>query len=169
MRFPMIALAGACAMALAACETTGGGYNQAGYGNPISNLSSCQRNALLGAAGGALIGGMTAGKGAKTEGAVLGAAVGGLGTYGICRYLDNQSITRAEQGYAYSAANNRPYSTSWQGQGGTQNFSVAQPVSAGPNCRRLSGTLSVPGEGVQSLPPETYCRGADGVWRPSAG
>jgi surface antigen len=168
MRFPMIALAGVCAMTLAACETTGG-YNQAGYGSPISNLSSCQRNALLGAAGGALLGGMTAGKGAKTEGAVLGAAVGGLGTYGICRYLDNQSIARAEQGYAYSAANNRPYSSSWQGQGGTQNFSVAQPVAAGPNCKRLNGTLTVPGEGSQNLPPETYCRGADGVWRPAAG
>jgi surface antigen len=168
MRLPMIALAGAMAMAVSACETTGAGYNQAGYGNPVSNLSSCQRNALLGAAGGAVLGGLTAGKGAKTEGAVVGAAVGGLGTYGVCRYLDNQSVSRVEQGYQYSLNNNAPYSTSWQGQGGTQNLYVAQPTAAGANCKRLSSTLTVPGEGKQNLPPETYCRGPDGVWRPAA-
>lgn len=163
---------GAAALALTAtaCESTGyggGGYGGGG-GSVFGNLSSCQRNALIGAGVGALAGGVVAGEGAKTEGALLGGALGAAGTYGVCRYMDQNSAQRVQNGY-YSALNTgQPYSTSWQGSDGTRSLYVADPVASGANCQRLSATLTVPGQGAQQLPPETYCRDPSGQWRPAA-
>jgi len=172
MRIPALTALVVLAFSTAACET-GPGYGSGpyagggAYGGGSSQLSSCQRNALLGAAGGALLGGITAGKGVKTEGAVLGAAVGGLGVYGVCRYLDQQSVSRVETGYQSSLNQDRPYESSWNGPNGDESLYVPAPTSAGANCKRLQATLTTPSGGQQPLPPETYCRGGDGQWRPS--
>ncbi|MGE3866721.1 MAG: hypothetical protein AB7G04_07385, partial [Hyphomonadaceae bacterium] len=149
-----------------ACET-GYGYNAGGGAGGGLSLSKCQTQALVGAAAGALLGGSVAGRGAKTEGAVLGGALGAAGTYGVCRYMDQNSYARINSGYQYAAQNNAPYQTNWQGPEGTRSVSIAKPVPAGGNCKRMGGVMNVQGAGAQPLPQETYCQGPDGVWRPA--
>ena len=130
----------------------------------MSLLHSCTGKAAIGAGAGAVLGGLTASKGQKTEGALLGAAVGGLGTFGVCRYIDTRASTRIDKAYKYAAANGAPYTTSWNTKNGVNRLRVAQPVRDGANCKILNATLSVAGGARQSLPQETYCRASNGKW-----
>jgi hypothetical protein len=162
----LILLSGALALTLASagCET-GYGYNAGGGGG--LNLSKCQTQALIGGAAGAILGGAVAGRGAKTEGAILGGALGAAGTYGVCRYMDQRSYSQIETGYQTAVSRDRPYSNNWTADdGGKRSLYVPQPRRVGARCKELRGTLTVP-DGVQALPPETYCQGDDGVWRPA--
>jgi hypothetical protein len=127
-------------------------------------LHSCAGKAAIGAGAGAVLGGMVAGKGAKTEGALLGAAVGGLGTYGVCRYIDTRASARIDKAYKYAAATGKPYTTSWTTKQGVNRLRIAQPVRDGAHCKILNATLSVGGGARQSLPQETYCRASNGKW-----
>ena len=131
-------------------------------------FQNCTQKAAAGAAGGAVLGALLGSHGQKQEGALLGAAVGGLGTFGICRYVTTRSAARIESAYKTAAATNHSYSTSWNGSNGTESLYVPKPHADGSSCRRMQGTLTVPGAGQQSLPEGTYCRTANGTWK-SAG
>src|SRR5262245_8398693 len=108
MRTKFVALACAGLLALSACETagygqsgggygqTGGGYGQAGGG---TQLSRCTRQALIGAGVGAVAGALIGSEKNRGENAAMGAAAGGLGTYGVCRWLSAREQQRVEAGY----------------------------------------------------------------------
>lgn len=176
-RFPShvaAALALAAALGVSACETGpyGGGYGGGGYGGGGfgSNLSKCQRNALIGAGIGAVIGGVTAPSGNKTENAVLGGAIGAAGTYGACKLLDNREQARVEGAYLNALNRNAPVSETWVGGNGQSRvLQVTRPERDYNNaeCRTLQSTLSVGQGPAQPLPPERYCRTGTG-WTPSA-
>src|SRR5690606_13055511 len=85
MRMRMLCAVFAGALALSACETTGG-YG-GGYGAPRTQLSQCMRNALIGAGVGAVAGAAIGDSDNRVENAAIGAAVVGAGTYGVCRLL----------------------------------------------------------------------------------
>jgi surface antigen len=162
---PWAALAVAGALALAGCETYESG---AGYGG--TQLSQCMRNALIGAGIGAVVGAATAPRGNRAENAALGAAAGGLGTYGVCRWLEARDQRMVEQGYQQALADNRAVSESWQtDEGGRRSVAIDRPGPApgyGGECRRITATITDPQYGNERLPPETYCRNAAGQWVP---
>ncbi|HVY84584.1 MAG TPA: glycine zipper family protein [Caulobacterales bacterium] len=170
MRFNLAAAALAGAVALTACETTDYGY---GGGAPPhqTQLSACTRNALIGAGVGAVLGAATAPRGNRGENAAMGAALGGLGTYGICKYLSAREEQRVENAYYQSLSANAPVQDSWQSdQGQPRSLQVGAPspvASPGGECRSVSATISDPQYGQQELPPETFCRDASGQWRPA--
>lgn len=131
-------------------------------------ISKCQTRALIGAAAGALIGNAIAGKGDKTKGAVVGGAVGAGAGFGVCKWMDSRSQAKAQASYDYAAKNNKAYSTSWQAEDGTQrSMTVNKPVKTSNNCRQMNSSMTVSGQGKQAMPAQTYCQGADGVWRPA--
>lgn len=165
MRVKLLGLALAGALALAGCETTGG-YGGAGR----TQLSQCTRNALIGAAVGAAVGVAQDSSGQRGENAALGAAVGGLGTYGVCRFLSAREQQRVENAYYQSLNSGGPVNETWNSdQGAPRNLTVAAPqsVSGRPECRTVRATVSDPQYGNQQLPPETFCRGASGQWVPA--
>ena len=170
MRAKILALAAAAALALAGCETAGGGYGAGGAGGR-TQLSQCTRNALVGAGIGAVVGAVTAPNQNRGENAALGAAAGGLGTYGVCRFLAAREQQRVENAYYQSLNSGTSTSDSWQSdQGAPRNLTVAAPQPApgyGAECRRISATVSDPQYGNQQLPPETFCRNASGGWSPA--
>jgi surface antigen len=157
----------AAAALLAACETSSGGY---GGGPPRTQLSQCMRNALIGAGVGAIIG-ATQGPGEnRAENAAIGAAVGGAATYGVCRWLSAREQQRVENAYYQSLRTGEGVNDSWQSdQGGPRSLTVAPPAPApgrGGECRRVTATVS-DGASTQALPPETFCRTANGDWVPA--
>ncbi len=177
MKLKLISVVGAAALALSACETTGGyggggygggGYSGGGYG---TQLSRCTRQALIGAGVGAVAGAIIGSEDNRGENAALGAAAGGLGTYGVCRYLSAREQQRVEAGYYQSLNSGRGYTDSWQSdQGQPRNLTVAAPQAVsgpGGECRRVTATVRDPQTGVQQLPPETFCRNAQGQWVPA--
>jgi surface antigen len=155
------------AMALSACETTGG-YGYGGGGR--TQLSQCTRNALIGAGIGAIVGAAQDSSNNRAENAAMGAAVGGLATYGVCRWLTAREQQRVENAYYQSLNNNAPVRESWQGeQGDPRSLTVAAPTAApgyGSECRRVNATVS-DGQATQSLPAETFCRNSSGQWVPA--
>lgn len=166
MRAKILSLALASAMALSACETTGG-Y---GGGAPRTQLSQCTRNALIGAAVGAAVGMAQDSRDNRAENAAMGAAVGGLATYGVCRWLSAREQQRVENGYYQALNSSGPVNDSWQSeQGAPRQLSVArpQPISGRPECRTVRATVNDPQYGNQQLPPETFCRNAAGQWAPA--
>lgn len=170
MRLNPVCAVLAGAMLLSACETTGAGG--AGYGGPArTQLSQCTRNALVGAGVGAVVGALAGDEDNRGENAALGAAAGGLGTYGVCRWLSAREQQRVENAYYQSLNSGQPVNESWQSdQGGPRSLTVSQPVAApgrGPECRRVSATIDDPQYGQQQLPPETFCRTANGDWTPA--
>ncbi|MBC7769205.1 MAG: glycine zipper 2TM domain-containing protein [Phycisphaerales bacterium] len=158
------ALAGA--MALASCETTGGGY-----GAPRTQLSQCMRNALVGAGIGAIAGAAIGDSDNRVENAAIGAAVVGGGTYGVCRYLNAREQQRVENAYHQSLNSGQAVNENWRSdQGAPRSLQVSSPGPApgrGPECRRVSATVSDPQYGNQQLPPETFCRAPGGQWVPA--
>lgn len=167
MRAKIVGLALVGVLALTSCASTGAGY---GYGPPRTQLSQCMRNALIGAAVGAAVGLAQDSSGQRGENAAMGAAVGGLGTYGVCRFLSAREQQRVENAYYQSLNSGGPVNESWNSdQGGPRNLTVAapQPIAGRPDCRTVSATVSDPQYGNQSLPPETFCRTASGQWVPA--
>ncbi|MBU6373500.1 MAG: hypothetical protein KJS97_12305 [Alphaproteobacteria bacterium] len=167
------ALALAAALGVSGCETGaygGSGYGYGGGGGGFgSNLSKCQRNALIGAGVGAIIGGVTAPSGNKTENAVIGGAIGAAGTYGACKLLDNREQARVEGAYLNALNRNAPVSETWVGGNGQSRvLQVTRPERdyANPDCRTLQSSLSIGQGPAQPLPPERYCR-AGGGWQPA--
>lgn len=169
MRKQMFALVAAGLLALAGCQSTGG-YAGGGTGGR-TQLSQCTRNALVGAGIGAVVGAVTAPSQNRGENAAIGAAAGGLGTYGVCRYLSAREQQRVENAYYQSLNSGTSVNDNWQSdQGGPRNLTVASPQPApgyGAECRRVSATVSDPQNGNQQLPPETFCRNASGGWSPA--
>lgn len=169
MRIGFVALALAGALVVTGCETTGygGGYG----GAPRTQLSQCMRNALIGAGVGAAVGYATAPRGNRGENAALGAAAGGLGTYGVCRFLAAREQQRVENAYYQSLNSGAAVNDSWTSdQGAPRNLTVAPPSAAsgyGGDCRRINATISDPQMGTQTLPAETFCRTASGQWVPA--
>lgn len=167
-----LSLALAAALTLASCETTGGGYGGAGYGGSGgTQLSQCMRNALIGAGVGAVAGALIGSENNRGENAAMGAAAGGLATYGVCRWLDARSRQRVEQAYQRSLSTNSSVNDSWQSDDGApRSLVVNQPqATTVPNysdCRRVTATISDPSQGRQNLPPETFCRTPNGSWVP---
>jgi surface antigen len=137
----------------------------------ISNLSSCMRNALIGAGVGGVLGGVTAPRGNKTENTVLGAVLGGGGTYLVCKYLGNRDRSRIEGSYLSAlngdAAQTRTFSNSQLGGRSTLTVGQPQAVQGMDNCRDLTASLNSPLLGLTNLPNERYCKGADGKWAPT--
>jgi len=167
MKMKLMCAAFAAALALSACETTGGGYG----GAPRTQLSQCTRNALIGAGVGAVIGATQGPRENRVENAAIGAAAGGLATYGVCRWLTAREQQRVENAYYQSLNSGDSYNESWQSdQGGTRTVNVARPTVAsgyGGECRRVTATISDPQYGNEQLPPETFCRDASGRWVPA--
>lgn len=168
MRKSYLAAFAAAALAISGCATTGG-YG-GGYGG--TQLSQCTRNALIGAGVGAVIGAATAPDGNRTENAALGAAIVGLGAFGVCRWLGNSNQQASVEDSYYRALNTgAPQTQSLNGPGGQPaTLRVAAPQSApgrGPNCRVINATVS-DSSGTQNLPQETFCRDANGGWAPVA-
>jgi surface antigen len=157
------------ALALTACETTGGGYGSGGGGG--TRLSQCTRNALIGAGIGAIAGAAIGDEDNRGENAALGAAAGGLGTYGVCRWLTAREQQRVENAYYQSLNSGGPVNESWQSdQGAPRSLAVSSPQPAsgyGGECRTVRATINDPQYGNQQLPPETFCRNASGQWTPA--
>jgi len=129
-----------------------------------TQLSQCMRNGLLGAGAGALAGGLLSHH--RLRGAALGAVVGGVGTYGVCRLLSSNDRGRVERNYGRALDGDRRVTDSWGGSNGKY-LTVNRPTRAGDGCRRVSATISDSSHGTQQLPPETYCRNSQGQWVPS--
>lgn len=170
MRNKLLCAVFAGALMLSACETTGG-YGGGGYGAPRTQLSQCMRNALIGAAVGAAVGMAQDSRDNRAENAAMGAAVGGLATYGVCRWLSAREQQRVENAYYQSLNSGGPVNDTWQSdQGSTRSLSVSRPAPVqgyGPECRRVTATVSDPSQGTQQLPPETFCRNSSGQWVPA--
>jgi surface antigen len=168
MQMKLLCAVFAGALALSACETTDSGY---GGGPPRTQLSQCTRNALIGAGVGAVIGATQGPRENRVENAAIGAAAGGLATYGVCRWLTAREQQRVENAYYQSLNSGQPVNDTWQSdEGGTRSLAVSRPSSAsgyGPECRRVSATISDPQYGNEQLPPETFCRNAAGQWVPA--
>jgi surface antigen len=169
MKMKLMCAVFAAALALTACETTGGGYGSGGGGG--TRLSQCTRNALIGAGIGAVAGAVIGDEDNRGENAALGAAAGGLGTYGVCRWLSAREQQRVENAYYQSLNSGGPVNESWQSdQGAPRSLSVGAPQAAsgyGGECRTVRATVSDPQYGNQQLPPETFCRNASGQWTPA--
>lgn len=166
MRALGLTLSAVSALALAACATTGtGGYG----GAPTTSLGRCVQEALIGAGVGAVAGAVLSDKN-RTENAAIGAVVGGGGTYLVCSLLQGPQQQATVQGVYINALNtDRAVTQQVQlSDGRTGVLSVARPYSppqGNPTCRLISATLTIPGQGAQPLPQETYCRDAStGAW-----
>jgi hypothetical protein len=173
MKKAFLAALAISAFALGACESTGGyGGGGGGYGGGGTQLSQCMRNALIGAGVGAVLGGVTAPDGNRTENAALGAVIGGGGAYAVCRWLGNSQQTSSVEDSYYRALNtNQPQRQALAGPNGQPaTLSVAAPQPApgrAPTCRTINATVS-DNTGSQALPQETFCRDANGAWVPVA-
>lgn len=170
MKKTLLCAAFAGALALSACETTGG-YGGGGYGGGGTQLSQCTRNALIGAGIGAVIGATQGPRENRAENAAIGAAAGGLGTYGVCRWLTAREQQRVENAYYQSLNSGGPVNDSWQSdQGANRSLNVSSPQPAsgyGAECRTVRATISDPQYGNEQLPPETFCRSPNGQWVPA--
>jgi surface antigen len=155
MRNAFLALTAALSLGVTACETTGGYGASPGYGAPAgSRLSSCMRNALIGAG----------------IGAVAGAVAGSENNRGENAAIDNQQQARIEGAYQNALASNAPVGMNWVGASSrTYVLNVQRPsmTPGQPNCRTLNATLNVNNTGAQPLPTETYCNNG-GAWVPMA-
>jgi hypothetical protein len=148
-----------CALAFAFALTVGTAHAEL-------QISKCKTRALIGGGVGAVVGSMVAGKGDKTKGALIGGALGAGAGFGICKWMDARSQAKVQAGYGQAAQTGKAYSSSWKAEDGTsRSLKVAKPVKQG-NCRVLNSTMTA-GGGKQAMPQETYCQGADGVWRPA--
>ena len=132
-----------------------------------TQLSHCMRNGLIGAGVGGLIGALGSHH-HKLRTAAAGAAVGGVGTWAVCRLLSHNDQSRVEQSYQQSLDGNRPVTQSWQSDAGTRTVDVSRPEYSSANCKTVSATISDPQNGRQQLPPETYCRNSAGQWVPQS-
>jgi surface antigen len=133
-------------------------------------LSQCTRNALIGAGIGAIVGAAQDSRNNRGENAAMGAAVGGLATYGVCRWLSAREQQRVENAYYQSLNSGAPVNDTWQSdQGAPRSLAVTrpQPVGGRPECRTVSATVNDPQYGNQQLPPETFCRNGSGQWVPA--
>lgn len=173
MRKMFMAATMAMAVGVSACETTGYGAAPSyggGGGVAGTRLSSCMRNALIGAGIGAVAGAVAGSEHNRGENAAIGAVVGGGATFGICKYLDNQQQARIEGAYQNALQNNAPVGMNWVGASSrTYVLAVArpQPTPGQPSCRNINATLNVNNQGAQQLPTETYCNNGGG-WTPVA-
>ena len=131
-----------------------------------THLSQCMRNGFLGAGAGAVVGALTSHH-HQLRSAAVGAAVGGVGTWAVCRLLSHGDQRRVERGYQRSLANDRRYSDSWGSGSDTKYLAVGRPSDAGNGCKRVTATISDPSNGRQELPPETFCRNSEGQWIPT--
>jgi hypothetical protein len=131
-----------------------------------THLSQCMRNGLLGAGAGAVLGALTSHH-HQLQSAAVGAAVGGVGTWAVCRMLTHSDERRVERGYQRSLAGDRRYNDSWGSGNDAKNLYVSRPTSAGNGCKRVSATISDLTNGRQELPPETFCRNSQGQWIPT--
>jgi len=135
-----------------------------------TQLSSCMRNALIGAGVGAVAGLITSDK-HKVKNAAIGGAVGGVGTYFVCKYLGNRDQTRIERSYLTALKTDKPVTANFttQNGGGPAALSVPAPVvdANDPKCKIISPTLATGGLSAQALPQERYCKNAEGVWVPT--
>jgi surface antigen len=142
---------------------------------PLANaqqtqLSQCMRNGLIGAGVGGVIGALTS-RHHRLSHAALGAAVGGVGTWGVCKLLSHRDEQNVENAYQHSLSTDRAYDNSWSSDQGRRTVSIAEPEpapNAGRHCRTMHATISDPQNGRQSLPPETYCRNDEGQWIPQS-
>lgn len=160
MRLTQMFGAGALAIAMVA----------AGVGPAAADLqiSKCKTRALIGGAAGALLGSMVAGKGDKTEGAVIGGALGAGAGFGVCKWMDSRTEKQAQASYDAAAKSNKATTTTFKDdKGANRTLTVSKPVKTANNCRQMNSSLSVPGQKAQAMPAQTYCQGADGVWRPA--
>ena len=165
MRVKLVTAVMVGAMALTACQTTGGGYGGGG-----TRLSQCTRNALIGAGIGAIVGAAQDSRNNRAENAALGAAVGGAATYGVCRVLSAREQQRVENAYYQSLNSGAPVNDSWQSdQGAPRSLAVSspQPVAGRPECRTVAATVNDQQYGNQQLPAETFCRNGAGQWVPA--
>lgn len=128
------------------------------------HLSQCARNGLIGAGVGGLVGALSSHH-HQAQSAVLGAAVGGIGTWGICRMLTHNDQDRVERDYQRSLNEDRSVHDSWNG--GEKSVYVDRPSYAGRGCRQVSGHYNDPQNGRQDLPAETFCRDGNGNWVPA--
>ncbi len=153
------------AATLSGCASSGYGYG----GGPQTQLSQCMRNSLVGAGIGAVVGAVTAPEDNRVENAAIGAAAGGLGTYGVCRYLSGREQQRIENAYYQSLSTGVGVNQHWQSDDGSpRSLQVSPPAPANrPDCRIVRGTLSGGEIGRQQLPAETYCRAGKGAWTPA--
>ena len=171
MRKHVLLLALASAVALASCETSdGGGY---GYGSAPAHrtqLSQCGRNAIIGGLVGAAVGVAQDSRHNRAENAALGAAGGAGGTYAVCRILSAHEQQRVENAYYQSLNSGQGVNENWQSdQGAPRSLAVAppQPSDKGAQCRTVNATVTDQQYGNQQLPPETFCRDANGQWTPA--
>ena len=142
----------------------------AGAGPAAADLqiSKCKTRALIGGGVGALLGSMVAGKGDRTEGAVIGGALGAAGTFGVCKWMDARTEKQAQASYDAAVKSNKATTTTFKDdKGANRTLTVSKPVQTANNCRQMNSSLSVPGQKPQAMPSQTYCQGADGVWRPA--
>ena len=174
MRRAFMAAVMVMAVGISACETTGYGAAPAygGGGTTVAGtrLSSCMRNALIGAGIGAVAGAVAGSEHNRGENAALGAVIGGGGTFGVCKLLDNQQQARVENNYQNALRNNAAVTDGWVGASSRRYvLAVArpQPTPGQPSCRTVNATLDVNGQGPQQLPTETYCNNGNG-WTPVA-
>ncbi|MFT3728037.1 MAG: hypothetical protein QM759_09460 [Terricaulis sp.] len=133
-----------------------------------TQLSQCMRNGLVGAGVGGLIGALTS-RHHRLGHAAIGAAVGGVGTWGVCKMLSHRDEQNVEGAYQHSLSSGHSYNDSWDSEQGRRTVYVSDPQPApdsGRHCRTVSATISDPQNGRQSLPPETYCRNEQGQWIP---
>ncbi|MES1159074.1 MAG: YMGG-like glycine zipper-containing protein [Terricaulis silvestris] len=132
-----------------------------------THLSQCMRNGLIGAGVGALVG-AAASNHHRGRNAVIGAAVGGVGTWGVCRILSHREQARVESDYQRSLSRNRSVSDSWSSDAGTRSLYVSRPQHAENGCRSVTAHINDGQNGRQDLPPETFCRNDAGQWVPAA-
>ena len=129
------------------------------------HLSQCGHNALIGAGAGALIGALTSHH-HQAQSAVVGAAVGGAATWGVCSLMTNHDRDRVNRDYQRSLADNDSVHDSWRDHGDKSVY-VDKPTQTDHGCRQVSGHYNDPQHGRQDLPPETFCRDANGQWVPA--
>lgn len=161
MRWTNWITAGALALATVSATIPAPAYAQE------THLSQCMRNGLIGAGVGALVG-AAASRHHRGRNAVIGAAVGGVGTWGVCRLLTHHEEQRVENDYQRSLTRNRAVNDSWNSDAGTRSLYVARPEHADNGCRTVTAHINDPQNGRQDLPPETFCRNAAGQWVPAA-
>src|SRR5262249_53992838 len=104
----------------------------------------------------------------RGENAALGAAIGGAGTYGFCRWLSAREQQRVQNAYYQSLNSGQPVNDSWQSdQGAPRSLSVPAPEPAANGCKTVRANVTDPQYGNQQLPPETFCRNGSGQWVPA--
>lgn len=166
MRFTSLAVAGALAFASMSAAPTVAFAQEAHQ----TQLSQCMRNGLIGAGVGGLVGALSS-RHHRAQNAVIGAAVGGVGTWGVCRILTQRDQQRVENAYQTSLNRNRATNDTWSSDAGPRSVYVQRPQAAGEGasgtCRVVHGTVSDPQNGRQQLPPETFCRNSAGQWIPA--